>query len=140
MVLRRLTRIHWLLPAIGLLVALAFVTRRHVGGPGGGAPVDPGDAGDLIGREATVCGVVREASRPGHVGGDPVFLNFGAPHPNQSFTAVIWGRHRDGFAAPPRELYDGEKLCVAGEIRDHRGTPQIEIRGPEQVRLGPPPR
>lgn len=141
MALRGFLRIRWLLPVIGLFVALAFMTRRHIGGPGGRAGVvEPADASAHIGAEATVCGRVDEASHAEQIGGEPVFLNFGAPHPDQTFTAVIWARHRSHFASPPEALFDGEAICVEGRIRDHEGTPQIEVRGPEQIRIGPPPR
>ena len=140
MSLSKLARIRWLLPALGLLVALAFMSRRHMGQPGGSAPtLAPEEAARYEGREAVVCGAVFEARYMPNLGGQPTFLNFGASHPEQVFTAVIWGRARGAFSAAPEVLYDGEQICVSGEIRDHRGTPQIEVDGPGAIRIGPPP-
>ena len=125
---------------MGLLVAVAFISRRHVGAPGsGGGPIEPADAAARIGQHATVCGTVAEASFVEGIDGRPTFLNFGGRHPDQVFTAVIWERHRHHFATPPDELFDGESVCVTGRVREHRGVPQIEIRDPGAIRLGQPP-
>ena len=140
MSLSKLGRIRWLLPALGLLVALAFMSRRHMGQPGGSAPtLAPEEAARYEGREAVVCGAVFEARYMPNLGGQPTFLNFGASHPEQVFTAVIWERHRHHFATPPDELFDGESACVTGRVREHRGVPQIEVSDPGAIRLGQPP-
>ncbi len=140
MALRSIAKLRWLLPAMGLLVAVAFISRRHIGGPGSGSAIlEPAEAAAHLGRDATVCGKIVEATFVEGIDGRPTFLNFGGRHPDQVFTAVIWERHRHHFATPPDELFDGESACVTGRVREHRGVPQIEVSDPGAIRLGQPP-
>lgn len=131
---------------VGGLALLAFLARRHLlpGSSGDGAAAAPGDgpalrpaeAAEHVGETATVCGEVFEVTYLGEADGRPTFLNFGGRHPNQLFTAVIWGEHRRRFPAAPERTYFGTRLCVAGTIALHEGAPQIEVRGPGQIRVG----
>jgi len=142
--LRRLRDWRWLLPVLAAVALLAFLARRHlVSGSAGGGAARPGDGPTLrpeqaaahVGEVATVCGAVVEASYLAGVQGRPTFLNFGARHPDQPFTAVIWGESRGRFDAAPERAYRGARICVAGRISEHEGVPQIEIRGPGQLRV-----
>lgn len=143
--LRRKTRLVGLLAA--LLAAAVFLARTL--GPGGAqapsaddpelATYAPEEAADHIGERALVCGRVVDAAFAEGVGGTPTFLNFGRPYPEQPFTAVIWGRDRRKFERP-EVIYRGTRLCVAGRIREHEGTPQIEVRDPRQIRVLEAPR
>ena len=144
MALRRLRDWKWLLPLLAGLALVAFLARRHlIPGGGGGASHRPGDgptveaarAASHVGETATVCGTVAEATYLPGVDGRPTFLNFGARNPDQAFTAVIWGEHRRGFDAAPERTYRGVRICVAGRITEHEGVPQIEVRGPGQIRI-----
>ncbi|MDP2498114.1 MAG: hypothetical protein Q8W44_09060 [Candidatus Palauibacterales bacterium] len=144
MALRRLRDWKWLLPLLAVLALLAFLGRRHlVPGSGAGPPARPGDGPTLrpeqaaahVGETATVCGTVAEATYVPEVDGRPTFLNFGAPNPDQAFTAVIWGERRGRFDAPPERTYRRARICVAGRITEHEGVPQIEVRGPGQIRI-----
>ena len=144
MALRRLRDWKWLLPLLAGLALVAFLARRHLlPGSGGDASPRPGDgptveavrAADLVGETATVCGRVAEAAYLPEVDGRPTFLNFGGRNPDQAFTAVIWGEHRGRFGAAPERAYRGARICVAGRITEHEGVPQIEVRGPGQIRL-----
>ena len=144
MALRRLRDWTWLLPLLAVLALLAFLGRRHlVPGSGDGPPARPGDGPTLrpeqaaarVGETATVCGTVAEATYLPGVDGRPTFLNFGGRNPDQAFTAVIWGEHRRRFDAPPERTYRGARICVAGRITEHEGVPQIEVRGPGQIRI-----
>lgn len=144
MALRRLRDWKWLLPLLAMLSVVAFLARRHLlPGSGGGAPARPGDGPTLgpgeaaahVGETATVCGTVAGASFLPEVEGRPTFLNFGGRHPNQDFTAVIWGEDRRRFDAAPERAYRRSRLCVAGRISEHEGVPQIEVRGPGQLRV-----
>lgn len=129
---------------VGVLVALTFVLRRVGLTPDGerfdpahyvDAPVvEAAEAADLVGRRATVCGRVEEATWARNVGGEPTFLNLDGRHPDQPFTAVIWGRDRPRFARPPETAYRNARICVSGRVREHQGTPQIEVRVPAQIR------
>ncbi len=64
--------------------------------------------------------------------GRPTFLNFERPYPDQSFTVVIWEEHRPDFDRPEARLR-GREVCVAGRVREHEGTPQIEAVDPAQL-------
>ena len=144
MALRRLRDWKWLLPLLAGLALVAFLARRHLlSGSGGGPEARPGDGPTLrpeqaaahVGETATVCGTVAEAEYLPGIDGRPTFLNFGGRNPDQAFTAVIWGESRGRFDAPPERTYRGARICVAGRITEHEDVPQIEIRGPGQVRI-----
>lgn len=126
-----------------LVVAAAFLLARVVpsGGDGGGPAVTadlptvaPAGAADRVGEVARVCGTVESASWAREIGGRPTFLNLGRPYPDQPFTVVIWGEDRARFGAPERR-YAGRRICVAGRIRLHEGTPRIVARRPAQIGL-----
>lgn len=132
------------LGVVALICLAGFLLWRVV--PAGGPPVPsvadtelpryPAErAGAHPGERARVCGRVAGATYAARVDGRPTFLNFGRPHPDADFTAVIWGRDRARFEAPPEELFRGRRVCVAGEIREHEGRPQIEVRSPAQIAL-----
>lgn len=140
---RRLARL--LVPALALLVAVAFLGRRFLpaGGAGDGwsvadfdsvARVAPAEAGAHVGERAIVCGRVVEGTYLPEVRGAPTYLNFEAPYPDQPFTALIWGRDRSAFPAPPERAYRGSRLCVGGTIEIYEGDPRIEVRSPDQLR------
>ena len=132
------------LGVVALLCLAGFLLWRVVpaGGPSAVSVADPDlptyapeRAGERLGERARVCGRVAGAAYLPAVGGRPTFLNFGRPHPDALFTAVIWGRNRGRFGAPPEELFRGRRVCVAGEIREHEGRPRIEVRSPAQIAL-----
>jgi hypothetical protein len=92
------------------------------------------DAAAHIGERAVVCGIVESADFRPDIGGEPTFLNLGRPHPDQPFTVVIWGEDRGRWSVPPDQRYLTRRICVTGTIREHRGTPQIRVREPRQIR------
>jgi len=92
------------------------------------------DASDHIGERAVVCGIVESADFIPSIDGEPTFLNLGRPYPDQPFTVVIWGEDRARWPVPPEERYLTRRICVSGTIREHRGTPQIRVHEPRQIR------
>lgn len=135
---RSVKRGRWVLVVVGLLVGGLLLARDFItpsaGPPAADAPVVGADAAaERVGGTARVCGRVVDASYVPEVDGRPTFLNFGARHPDQAFTAVIWGDVRDRFEAPPEDLYGSRRICVTGRVELHEGTPQIEVRTPEQI-------
>lgn len=132
---------------LALLVALSFLARRTGMTPGAGpagpdfdpadyanAPVvEADDAASVVDERAVVCGTVVNAVYAPTTGGRPTFLNLERPYPDQPFDAVVWGRDRDRFGRPPEEGYRGLRICVAGEVTTHEGTPRIEVRTPAQI-------
>ena len=92
-------------------------------------------AGNYIGEQAEVCGRIASTSYRSDIGGEPTFLNFERPHPDAVFTVVIWGDNRTKWDSPPEQLYAERQICARGEIEEHQGTPQIEVRDPDQIHI-----
>ncbi len=93
--------------------------------------VSPDSAKYNIGSLATICGKVggTHATK-----GGKVFLNFGNPFPDQSFTAIF----QDSLftdATFSAESLKGKNVCVIGKIVDYKGKPEIHIKSKEQLRL-----
>ena len=88
-----------------------------------------------IGERATVCGKVVSARYASDLRGQPTFLNLDKPYPDQIFTVVIWGEHRDKFSDPPERLYRDKRLCVTGEITSFGDVPQIVVDRPSQIQI-----
>lgn len=92
------------------------------------------DAAEHAGEYGEVCGVVESADFIPSIGGEPTFLNLGRAHPDQPFTAVIWGEDRNNFRVPPEQSYLSRHICVTGRIRMHNDVAQIRVRNPEQIK------
>lgn len=93
------------------------------------------EASKYVGKSAIVCGQVASATYAARSKGRPTFLNLDRPYPNQIFTAVIWGENRAKFSTPAEKQYNDKKICVTGLITSFRGTPQIVVSEPGQIRL-----
>jgi DNA/RNA endonuclease YhcR with UshA esterase domain len=100
-------------------------------------PITGTEARKHIGEEATVCGVVASTRYLDTTPNRATFLNFDRPNPDQTFTAVIFGDARDKFDRP-EVRYKDKQICVTGRIADFRGTPQIVVTEPGQIKEGPP--
>jgi len=129
----------YLLPVLAIILIFGLILSRvYSPGPGPPSPevtISADQAAEYTGTVAEVCGRVESANYLPHVGGQPTFLNLGEPHPNQLFTAVIWGNKRGLWRTPPEEAYLNRNICVSGRIQLHEGTPQIEVEFREQIRL-----
>ncbi len=90
-----------------------------------------------IGVESTVCGVVASTRYLETSASRMTFLNFDRPNPNQTFTVVIFGEHREKFGRP-EVRYKDRQICVTGRIAEFRGTPQIVATDPSQIKEGAP--
>jgi hypothetical protein len=116
---------------VGLLLARVF----NQGG-GAAAPLvtlSAEHAAEHIGSRAEVCGTVAEVTYARALGGAPTFINLERPHPDQPFTAVIWGTDRQRWRTPPEARYADQAVCVRGTLRSHEGTPQIVVSRPGQI-------
>ena len=100
----------------------------------GGSTYTTGEAAGHIGEKGTVCGTVEGSYYDRSLRGRPTFLNLDGRYPRQPFTVVIWGENRAAFGAPERR-YPGREICVYGTIGVYRGTPQIVVRRPGQIRV-----
>ena len=93
-----------------------------------------GEAKAHFGETATVCGKVVSGRYASDSRGQPTFLNFDKPYPNQVFTVVIWGTDRNKFDEPEKKYLD-KQLCASGVIGAYRGSPQIVATEPGQLKL-----
>jgi micrococcal nuclease len=61
------------------------------------------------------------------------FLNF---HSNyQYFTAVIFACDLPGFPYPPDTYYLGKKVQIIGIIKEYKGSPEIIVKTPDQIKI-----
>ena len=79
-----------------------------------------------------ICGTVvsTKLTSKGHI-----FLNLDKKFPNQIFTAAIWKDNRVNFSYEPHLELAGKCICVEGSIRMSRGTPTMDLRGEESVKI-----
>lgn len=131
-------RLTYFLPALIVLMIIGLVLSRiHQPESSVTEPevqITADEAHNHIGRAAEVCGKVASADYSRQIGGRPTFLNFGQPHPDQLFTAVIWGDNRPKWPNPPEKHYLDRKICITGQIEMHEGTPQIVVHSPNQIK------
>jgi hypothetical protein len=94
-------------------------------------PLNPEEAANHVGEDATVCGAVASAHFAARSRSQPTFLNLGKPYPNQIFTAVIFGSDRSKFGEP--EVLQGKHICVTCKIELYRGAPEVILHDPKQL-------
>ncbi len=92
------------------------------------------DASAYVGKTATVCGYVASAKYAYRSKGQPTFLNLDEPYPRQIFTVLIWGSDRPAFGTP-EVTFSGKNICVTGQIKNYKGTPEIIARNPAQINV-----
>lgn len=67
--------------------------------------------------------------------GSPTFLDVGNRYPNPNrLSLVIWIENRAAFGHP-EQTYRGKRICVRGRATDYRGTPEIILRRPSQIKI-----
>lgn len=128
----------WLLPALAVFMIGALVLSRVIKPETDQQPqrtISAEQAADYIGKYVEVCDDVIQATHATGIDGSPVFLNFGDAHPNQIFTVVIWERFHSLWPQTPHRMFDQQYVCAEGEIELHQGTPQIEVRSPDRIRI-----
>jgi hypothetical protein len=116
------------IPVLVLFVACASLFARPRKVPA----IAPEQAKAHVGQTVQVCGPVARVHLAFKTRGQPTFIDFGRPHPDQNFTAVIWGLDRGKFG-DPQQLYLNKRVCVTGPIRLYRGHPEIILHSPKQV-------
>ena len=92
------------------------------------------EAKNQVGEKATVCGKVAGIHFVSSGKGQPTFIHFDEPYPDQIFTLVIWGSDRPKFGRP-EEIYRDKDLCVTGKITIYLGIPEIVATAPNQVQV-----
>jgi hypothetical protein len=113
--------------AVAIASAIALETGAVLG-----ATIPDSQAISHVGQNATVQGTVSNV----HVSSKgTVFINFGAPYPNQDFTAVIFSSSAGAFGDVMR--LEGKKLAVSGPITMWKGKPEMILRMPASLRMLP---
>jgi hypothetical protein len=92
------------------------------------------EAKNHVGEKATVCGKVVGIHFVSSGKGQPTFVHFDQPYPDQIFTLLIWGSDRAKFGRP-EEIYRDKELCVTGKITSFLGIPEIVASNPNQVQV-----
>ena len=115
---------------LGIILCTGFLAVAASGQ--GNKKIPASQAGQHIGENATVCGVVASSRYLSTSRSKPTFLNLGKPYPNEDFTVVIWPDDRSKFGHP-EDSYLHKNICVSGEISSYKGTPQIIARNPSQI-------
>jgi hypothetical protein len=64
--------------------------------------------------------------------GQPTFLDFGKPYPDEVFAAVVFGTNRAKFGTPETTL-QGKRVCVSGTISEYQSKPAIVVSDPSQL-------
>jgi micrococcal nuclease len=87
------------------------------------------NADDYYNQYVIIEGIIVDTYNSGIV----CFLNF---HTNyQYFTAVIFARDFPGFPYPPDTYYLGKKVHIIGIIKQYKGSPEIIVKTPEQIKI-----
>jgi len=90
------------------------------------------DANKYIGQEKTVEGTIVTTFKYNQ--GNIIFLNFHDPYKGY-FTAIIWSEDWNKFPFAPEIHYKGKKVRVTGEIIDYKGSPEIVVKDPSQIKI-----
>jgi len=121
---------------IRLLAALAATALGAGLGPAAASAQDDivraHEALAHAGEYAMVCGVIADARHVRNARGEPTYLNFDKPYPDQDFTAIVWGRDRKRFDPAPETLV-GRKACVYGKVERYQGKAQMALARQEQL-------
>ena len=88
------------------------------------------EAENHVGEYATIVGKVYEVfgSRKG-----TIFLDIGGRYPNNPFSAVIFSRDASKFGNV--RVYQGKTVEITGRIQKYRGTAEIILNDPEQIKV-----
>ena len=89
------------------------------------------EAKNHVGEKATVCGKVVGIHFVSSGKGQPTFIHFDEPYPDQIFTLES---DRPKFGRP-EEIYRDKGLCVTGKITSYLGIPEIVASNPIQVQI-----
>lgn len=90
------------------------------------------NAGQYIGREATICEHVSDIYKPS---GDNkmIYINFGGKYPDQIFTSVIFPKDQPKFSYNPVEVLKDKNVCITGKISEYKGKAQMVLYAPSQL-------
>lgn len=94
--------------------------------------IDVTDSAALLANEGNEAIVTGKVTSTGSSASGINFLNFDG----SDFVCVTFARNLGAFTeGSPVELYDGELIEVTGRIEMYRGSPQIKLESPDQVKI-----
>jgi DNA/RNA endonuclease YhcR with UshA esterase domain len=93
-----------------------------------GKIIDDNDASKYMGEFVTVKGRVANVfqSQKGNI-----FLNFGKPYPNQTFSAVIFSKDAAKFGNIG--AFEGKTFVVTGVVQSYKGKSEIILKSHEYI-------
>jgi hypothetical protein len=113
-----------------LYVLMLVVSTRVIAGD---LAIDAAQSGVHIGKAVVACGLVTEV-KPFAKG---VYLSYGPRFPKQHLTGVVWQDDVQNFVDRFGDLsrLTGRNVCLRGKVSTYKGQPQIELVGPDSLRL-----
>jgi hypothetical protein len=93
------------------------------------------DARKHMGEVVTLCGKIFSAKYLQAATNQPTLLNLGGNYPNQLVTVAIFEIDRKNFPFQPEQYYPNLEVCVTGKLIEYKGTPEIIVQSPEQIKL-----
>jgi len=93
------------------------------------AIISPLEAGDYLGKDVTVKGLVADIYKSEKV----AYLNFVEKYPENPFTAVIFASRFSSF--PDIDKYEFKTVEVTGRVTSFKGKPQIILDSESQIKV-----
>ena len=113
----------------GLWSDNVFQPRLCIGWDNDIPVIDWSDADNYYNRYVIIEGIIINTFNSGRV----CFLNF---HPDYQYcTAVIFTCDFPGFPYTPDTSYLGKKVQIIGIIKEYKGSPEIIVKTPDQIRI-----
>ncbi len=87
-------------------------------------------------KTVTVCGKVQSAKEiDSENKGKIIFLNFGKPYPDQTFTVTIFEKNYENFAYKIIETLVDKDICVTGKVKINKEKPGIIANNDKQIEI-----
>lgn len=97
--------------------------------------IEAEEARNHLGEIVTVCARVFSARYLESAKTKPTLLNLGGAYPNQLLTVAIFDTDRNKFPFKPEEYYPNQEICVTGKLLEYKGSPEIIVQSPDQIKL-----
>ena len=117
-----------LIAVLTLAVSLLNL-RAQEAKPGEVKKSTPAEAKDLIGKNAVIVGKVSNVHQSEKV----THINFGRPHPNEDFTAVVFSSKTNLFDDLKKLV--GKTVEVSGKVEEYHDKPQIVLNSKQQLKV-----
>jgi hypothetical protein len=64
-----------------------------------------------------------------------IYLSFGKPYPNATFTVIIFEGDLTNFKYKPADFLKDKEICVSGKVEFYKDKPQIVVKKEEQIKV-----